>query len=222
MLVRTAASYMMHDFWKIAIWGVGGDVSFLQKRILYSWPQKSLLWIRKLSSNYLHSIQVDMRNSLWDINKYMTKSCPSWKSGKTSYSGIGQKLGRPVIHTHHIYMYEHIFFGKLKAQIIRLCNVEMKIWGCTPSSGAFSNWLSRRKCRKTKNKNFRISNSSYHRYTQFTSRYMFLGMTNTVILVKKILYTTKKETSKSKKVANFGQQIVLGMKSTNMPVSILP
>ena len=82
-------------------------------------------------------------------------------------------------------MNEHIFFWMLRAQIIRICNVEMKIWGFTPSSGAFSKWLSRRKCRKNKNRNFCISTSNYHRYTKFISRYMFLRMTNTVILVTK-------------------------------------
>ena len=148
-----------------------------------------------------------MWNSFWDINKYMTKRCPSWESGKTSYSGIGQKLGRPVIHTHHIYMNEHIFFWMLRTQIIRICNVEITIWGCTPSSGAFSQWLSRRKCRKNKNKNFHISTFNYHRYTKFTSRYicMFPRMSNTaVILVKNSLHI--KKTSKSKMVANFGQK----------------
>ena len=210
---------MIHDLWQIAIFGVGGNVKlFLQKRILYSWPQKSLLWIGKLSSNYLHSIQVDMWNNLWDINKYMTKSCPSWKFGKKSYSGIGQKLGRPVIH--HINMNEHIFFWMLRAQIKIICNVEMKSWGCTPSSGAFSKWLSWWKWRKTKNRNFRIPTSTYHRYTQFTSRYMYLRMTTTVMLVKKS-FTNEKKTSKYKMAPNFGQIIVLGMKSTNMPVWIL-
>ena len=154
---------------------------------------KSLLWMRKLSSNYQHPIQVDMWKSFWDINKYMTKSRPSWKSGKTSYSGIGQKLGRPVVHTHHIYMNEHIFFWMLRAQIIRICKVEMKIWGCIPSSGAFLKWLSLRKCRKNnKKRNFRISTSNYHRYTQFTSRYVFLRMINTVILVKNSLHIQKR------------------------------
>ena len=81
-------------------------------------------------------------------------------------------IGKPVIHTHHIYMNEHIFFWMLGAQIIRICNVEMKIWGFTPSSGAFSKWLFRRKWRKTKNRNFCISTSNYHRYTQFISRYV--------------------------------------------------
>ena len=130
-------------------------------------------------------------------------------------------IGRPVIHTYHIYMNEHIFFWMLKAQIIRICNVEMNIWGFTPSSGAFSKWLSRRKCRKTKNRNFCISTSNYHRYTQFISRYMFLTMTNTVILVENSLYI-KKKTSKSMMAANYGQKIVISMKSTNMLVSILP
>ena len=100
-------------------------------------------------------------------------------------------IDRPVIHTHHIYMNEHVFFWILRAQIIRICNVVMKIWGFTPSSGAFSKWLSRRKCRKNKNWNFFISTSNYYRYTQFISRYMFLRMTNTVILVENSLYIKK-------------------------------
>ena len=102
-----------------------------------------------------------------------------------------EAIGRPVIHTHHIYMNEHIFFGMLRAQIIRICNVEMKIWGFTPSSVAFSKWLSQRKCWKTKNINFCILTSNYHRYTQFISRYMFLRMTNTVILVKNYSHIKK-------------------------------
>ena len=94
-----------------------------------------------------------------------------------------EAIGRPVIHTHHIYMNEHIFFWMLRVQMIRICNVEMKIWGFTPSSGAFSNGLSRRKCRKNL-RNFCISTFNHHRYTQFISWYMFLRMTNTEILVK--------------------------------------
>ena len=131
-----------------------------------------------------------------------------------------EAIGRPVIHNHHIYMNEHILFWMLRAQMIRICNVEMKIWGFTPSSGAFSKWLSRRKCRKTKNRNFCIATSNYHTYTQFISRYMFLRMTNTVILVK-ILYISKRN-SKSMMTANIAKKIVIRMKSTNMPVSILP
>ena len=134
----------------------------------------------------------------------MTKSCPSWKSGKISFLGIGQKLDRPLIHTHRIYMNEHIFVWTLRAPIIRICNVEMKIWGCTTSSGVFSKWLSRKICRKTKNRNFHISKSNYQKYTQFTSRYMFLRMTNTTILVKKILHISQK-TSKLKMAAKFDQ-----------------
>ena len=102
-----------------------------------------------------------------------------------------EAIGRPVIHTHHIYMNELIFFWMLRAQIIRICNVGMKIWGFTPSSGAFSKWLSWRKCRKTKNRNFCIPTSNYHRYTQFISRYMFLRMTTTVILVKNSFHIKK-------------------------------
>ena len=131
-----------------------------------------------------------------------------------------EAIGRPVIHTHHIYMNEHILFWMLRAQIIRICNVEMKIWGFTPSSGAFSKWLSRRKCRKTKNRNFCISTSNYHRYIQFISRYMFLRMTSMVILVKNSLYI--KKDFKIHDGRQFWQKIVISMKSTNMPVSILP
>ena len=96
----------------------------------------------------------------------------------------------------------------------------MKIWGFTPSSGAFSKWLSRRKCRKTKNRNFCISTSNYHRYTQLISIYMFLRITNTVIIVEH--FYISKRTSEPMMAANFGQKIVVSMKSTNMPVSILP
>ena len=136
--------------------------------------------------------------------------------GEKLFKHRPEVIGRPVIHTHHIYMNEHIFFWMLRAQIIRICNVEMKIWGFTPSSGALSKWLSQRKCRKTKNRNFCISTSNYHRYTQFIYTYMSLRMTNAVILVKKSLHIKK-----DFKI-NVGQKIVISMKSTNMPVSILP
>ena len=132
-----------------------------------------------------------------------------------------EAIDRPVIHTHHIYMNEHIFFWMLRAQIIRICNVEVKIWGFTTSSGVFSKWLSRRKSRKTKNKNFCISTSNYHRYTQFISRYMFQRMTNTVILVKNSLYI-KKGLQNPWWPAILTKKIVISMKSTNMPVSVLP
>ena len=122
-----------------------------------------------------------------------------------------EAIGRPVIHTHHIYMNEHISFWMLRAQIIRIWNDEMKIWGFTPFSGAFSKWLSRRKCRKTKNRNFCISTSNYHRHTPFISRYMFLRMTNTVTLV---LYISKR-TSKSMVAANFGRKIIISMSVCN-------
>ena len=135
-----------------------------------------------------------------------------------------EAIGRPVIlipltPPRNIYMNEHTFFWMLIAYIIRICNVEMKIWGFTPSSGAFSKWLSRRKSRKTKNRNFCIATSNYHRYTQFISIYMFLRMTNTVILVKNYLNI---KWWPSMMATNFGQKIVISVKSTNMPVSILP
>ena len=211
-----------------------------------------------------------MWNSVWDINKYMKKICPSWKSGLRTeatvypkkyahgfvvlcfvvvmqsfimnshevfihihqgcFAGTGAivrvpqcQWGKPdeygkisqcitttkhskaktvciflgiycrqARHSHppYLYAWTYIFFWMRRAQIIRICNVEMKIWGCTPSSGAFSKWLSWRKCWKTKNRNFRTSTSDYHRYTQFTLRYMFLRMTNTVMLVKNSLHVT--------------------------------
>ena len=99
-----------------------------------------------------------------------------------------EAIGRPVIHTRHIHMNENTFFWMLRAQTMRICNVEMKIWGFTPTSDAFSKWLSWRKCKKPRN--FLISTSNYYRYTQF-SRYMFLRMTNTVLLVKYSLHIEK-------------------------------
>ena len=131
--------------------GVGGNVKFIieDNFILVTTKittvhQKIVFYLSAFNSSWYVE-------RCWDINKYMAKSCPSWKSGKTSYSGIGQKLlERPVIHTHHIYMNEHIFFWMLRAKIIGICNVEMKIWGFTPSSGAFSKCLSQRKCWKPK------------------------------------------------------------------------
>ena len=95
-------------------------------------------------------------------------------------------------HSHPPYLYKWTcLFLDVKSQMIRICNVEMKIWRCTPSSGAFSKWFSWRWCRKTKSTNFRISTSNYQRYTQFISWYMFLRMTNTVILVKNTLHIKK-------------------------------
>ena len=35
-----------------------------------------------------------------------------------------EAIGRPVIHTHHINMNEHILFWMLRTQIIRICNVD--------------------------------------------------------------------------------------------------
>ena len=89
-----------------------------------------------------------------------------------------------------------------------------------PLLGAISKWLSQRKCRKNKYRNFCISTFNYQRYTQFISRYMFLGMTNTMILLKKSLYI--KKDFKSMMAANFGHKIIISMKSINMSVSILP
>ena len=189
--------------------------------ILYSWPQ----------NNYC-----ELENCLLLICIHFKLICETFFRYKQIYGETlplvkirenkllrhrPEAIGRPVIHTHHIYMNEHTFFWMLGTQIIRICNVEIKIWGFAPSSGAFSKWLSRRKCRKTKNRNFCISTSNCHRYTQFIARYMFLRMTNTAILVKNTLHI-KKRTSKSMIAANFGQKIVVSMKSTNMPVSILP
>ena len=108
----------------------------------------------------------------------------------------------------------------LRAQIIRICNVKITNWGFAPSSGALSKWLSRRKCRKNKNRNLCISTSNYHRYTQFTSRCMFLMMKNTVILVKSSLHI--KKDFKIHDGRQFWPKNVIRMKSPNMPVSILP
>ena len=70
---------------KNSYFGVGGNVKFfLQKRILYSWTQNSPIWTRKLSSNYQHLQQVDWWNGFWDMVKFVSKSCTSWKSGNTS------------------------------------------------------------------------------------------------------------------------------------------
>ena len=71
------------------------------------------------------------------------------------------------------------------------------------------------------NRNFCISTSNYHRYTQFISRYMFLRMTNTVILVKNSLYI-KKGLQNPWWPPILAKKIVISMKSTNTPVSILP
>ena len=95
----------------------------------------------------------------WDINKYMAK-LPLVKIRENNlFKHRPEAIGRPVIHTHHIYMNENMFFWMLRAQIIRICNVEMKIWGFTPSSGAFSKWLSRKK--NTENPKIEISVSQH-------------------------------------------------------------
>ena len=89
---------------------------------------------------------------------------------------------------------------------------------------------------ETKNRNLCISISNYHIYTQLISRYIFQRMTNTVILVKNLYisllmgqywpfsvnknYYYSKRTSKSMIVTNYGQKIVISMKSTNMPWKI--
>ena len=73
---------------------------------------------------------------------------------------------------------------------------------------------------KTKNRNFCISTSNYHRYTQFISRYMFLRMKYTVILVKNSLHI--KKDFKIHDGRQFRPKTVISMKSTNMQVSILP
>ena len=59
------------------------------------------------------------------------------------------------------------------------------------------------------------------RYTHFISRYMFLMMTNTVILFKNSLHM-KKDFKIHDGRQFWPKKIVISMKSTNMPVSILP
>ena len=125
MLVRTAASY---DTWILRNndFGVEGNVKFITEENVNSWPQKSLQWIRKLSSTYLHSTQVDMWNRFWDINKYMAKKLPLVKIRENKlFRHRPEAIGRPVIYTHCIYMNEHIIFWMLRAQITRICNVEI-------------------------------------------------------------------------------------------------
>ena len=97
-------------------------------RILCSWQRKSLLWARKLSPDYLRLNQVDIWNVLWDIIKLIAKSNPSWKSGKRKlFRHMPYKLGKPLI---NIYIWTYIF-RILKAQIIKIGNVELNISGCT-------------------------------------------------------------------------------------------
>ena len=68
--------------------------------------------------------------------------------------------------------------------------------------------------------NFLISTSIYQRYTKFTSIHMFLRMTKRMKYSKK-LYVSP-QLSKSKMAANYGQRMVLSIKSINMPFLILP
>ena len=69
------------------------------------------------------------------------------------YLCIGRRLRRTLIHTHHtsINLY---FSDRLEPIWIRICNVEMKILGCTPSFQAFSKWLPRQKNRNCRSANF--------------------------------------------------------------------
>ena len=77
-------------FWcrKCATWHWNKYVLILLNCILYTYPKiyscyswiQKPLWTRKLCFKYLHSNKVDIRNGFWDLNKYLTKSCPSWKS----------------------------------------------------------------------------------------------------------------------------------------------
>ena len=107
--------------------GVGGNVKvFLQKLILYSWTQNSPLWTRKLSANYLHSNQIDIRNGFEIWTNLCRKIAPRENPEK-----------------------------------------------------------------QAKNTNFLIATSYYQRYTKFTSRYMFLRITNTMKLVKISVHITK-------------------------------
>ena len=48
-----------------------------------------------------------------------------------------------------------------------------------------------KKCRNIKNRNFHSSNSDYHNYTNLTSKYMFLMVTNKMKLFKKFLLIIK-------------------------------
>ena len=70
------------------------------------------------------------------------------------------------------------------------------------------------------NRNFHNSTSRYHRYTPFTSRYMFLGLPNTVILVKKSVHI--KNDFKIQDGLQFWPKNRSRYETTNMPVPILP
>ena len=91
-----------------------------------------------------------------------------------------EAIDRPVIHTHHIYMNEHTFFWMLRAQI----RIRYLIWRI------FKMVVPKKMPKKLKIE-ISVSTSNYHRYTQFISRYMYLKMTNTVILVKNSLHIKK-------------------------------
>ena len=78
-----------------------------------------------------------------------------------------------------------IYFQMLRAHIIWICNVGIKILVCTPSPGVFSKCLPPKKYWEAKDWNFHISTSNYQRFTKFTSRYIFFRMTNTMKLVFK-------------------------------------
>ena len=108
----------------------------------------------------------------------------------------------------------------LRAQVIRICNVDIKIWGFTPSSGAFSKWLSPRKCRKK----IEVSVSQHLIITNLHNLSLDIFFWGWQIrwYYLKILYISKR-TSQSMMAANFiANFIVISMKSTYMPVSILP
>ena len=109
----------------------------------------------------------------------------------------------------------------LRAQIIRICNVEMKIWGFTPSYAAFSK--SGCPAENGEKPKIEISVSQHLFITDIHNLSLDICFWGCQIrwYKLKILYISKM-TSKSMMAANCGQKIVISMKSTNMPVSILP
>ena len=62
--------------------GAGGNVKFFYRSEFYTHEHKSPIWTKKLSSNYLYLNQVDIWNVFLDMIKCVSKSCPSWISGK--------------------------------------------------------------------------------------------------------------------------------------------
>ena len=131
MRVRTAASYMIHDFSKIAILGWGKYKVYYRSKF-YTRDHKNIYCELE---NCLLLIRIEFKLICGTFLRYKQifgEKLPLVKIRENKlFRHRPEAIGRPVIHTHHIYMNEHIFFWVLRAQIIRIC-VEMKFEDSLP------------------------------------------------------------------------------------------